>query len=269
MATYAIGDIQGCYKSLKRLLKRIDFNETQDRLFLVGDLVNRGPNSLDVLRFACDMGDRVTAVLGNHDIHLLGVAFGVKAVSRKRRNFEKILRAKDCSKLIEWLRMRPLLYKEGRTVMVHAGILPAWSIEEAVSYAKEVEKVIRSKKIAELISHAYKTKADKWSDDLEDEDRLVTIINVLTRMRMCESSTKMDFEFVGTPDTAPKTLIPWFEWPERRNADHMIIFGHWAALGLRIHSNIISLDTGCVWGEALTAVRLEDGAIFSQPSVEK
>lgn len=268
MATYAIGDIQGCYKSLKRLLKHIGFNQKQDRLFLVGDLVNRGPNSLDVLRWAYDLQDRVVTVLGNHDLHLLALALGVKAVRRKKHTLDKVLEAKDADALVFWLQEQPLMYKEGRLVLVHGGILPAWSIQEAKTYAKETEKILRSKRAADLLEYWYTADGTSWRDSLEGYERHATILNAFTRIRVCKNPHLMDFDFTGKPEDAPFGLKPWFDFDERRHSQYTVIFGHWAALGLRIASHIIALDTGCIWGGSLTAVRLEDGAIFSHHSEE-
>lgn len=267
MATYAIGDIQGCYKTLKKLLKRISFDRKNDRLFLVGDLVNRGPNSLDVLRWAKDMGNRVVSVLGNHDLHLLATAAGV-ASGRNQKTLAPVLRAKDRDDLLEWLVQRPLLYREGRLLLVHAGILPAWTVEEALACARKAEKVIRGKKSAEFLKKWYKLEATKWSDKLEGFERHAVALNVFTRMRMCRNAHEMELSFTGKPEDAPRGYKPWFDIASRKSADHTVIFGHWAALGLRITSSVIALDSGCVWGGTLTALRLEDGAVFSENSVD-
>ena len=266
MATYAIGDIQGCYKTLKKLLKKVSFSPKQDRIFLVGDLVNRGSHSLDVLRWAKDLGKRVVSVLGNHDIHLIALYLGV--ANRSAKTLTDILHAKDCDDLLQWLMHRPLLHKEGRIVLVHAGILPAWSIDEALKHARKTEKIIQSKKAGEFLKKWYKTETTKWSDKLEDYERYFVVLNALTRMRLCKNAHEMELSFTGKPEDAPKGLHPWYTTPGRKSVDHTILFGHWAALGLRLTSNVISLDTGCVWGGALTALRLEDGAVFSEPSAE-
>lgn len=267
MATYAIGDIQGCYKTLKRLLKRISFNRKQDRIFLVGDLVNRGPNSLDVLRWAKDSDRQVVAVLGNHDLHLLAIALGVSTRFSKK-TLEHILRAKDRDDLLEWLVKRPLIHKEGRLVLVHAGILPAWSIDEAMKNVHKTEKLIRSKKAAEFLKAWHKSDASKWSDNLEGFERHAVVLNACTRMRLCRNLKEMDLSFTGPPEDAPAGLKPWFGISGRKSVDHTVIFGHWSALGVRVAHNVIALDSGCVWGGTLTALRLEDGAIFSEPSAE-
>jgi bis(5'-nucleosyl)-tetraphosphatase (symmetrical) len=203
MATYAIGDIQGCYKTLKKLLKRISCDRKTDRIFLVGDLVNRGPNSLDVLRWAKDMGNRVVSVLGNHDLHLLALAAGV-ATGRSQKTLAQVLRAKDRDDLLEWLVRRPLLYREGRLVLVHAGVLPTWTVDEALEYARKAEKVIRGKKSAEFLKKWYKLEANKWSDKLEGFDRHAVVLNAFTRMRLCRNASEMELSFTGKPEDAPK-----------------------------------------------------------------
>ncbi len=268
MATYAIGDIQGCYKTLRRLLDRISFHRKSDRIFLVGDLVNRGPDSLDVLRWAVELGDRVISVLGNHDLHLLAIAAGV-SVGRRQKTLDKVLRAKDCDVLLEWLRNRPLLYREGRLAVVHAGILPAWSVDVAAKHARKVEKIIRGKKFADLMRYCYKEPAFVWNDGLEGLERHAVVLNAFTRMRLCRSLYEMDLNFAGTPEEGPRGEKPWFQVGGRKAEDHTIIFGHWASMGLHVTQNVIALDSGCVWGGSLTAMRLEDGGIFSEPSVEK
>jgi len=267
MATYAIGDIQGCYKTLKRLLKRISFDRKQDRIFLAGDLVNRGPNSLDVLRWAKDSGSKVISVLGNHDLHLLALSLGV-ANGKRQKTLEPILRAKDRDDLLKWLSKRPLIYKEGRIVLVHAGILPAWSIEEAMKLAKKTEKLIHSKKAKDFLKKWYKIEGTEWSKSLEGFEKHAVVLNACTRMRLCRSLSEMDLKFTGTPEDAPRGLKPWFAISGRKSENHTILFGHWAALGIRVMHNVVALDSGCVWGGSLTAIRLEDGAIFSEPSAE-
>lgn len=265
MSTYAIGDVQGCYKTLKRLLKRISFDRKHDRIFLVGDLVNRGPDSLDVLRWVSDQGSHVIAVLGNHDLHLLAISMDV-ANGKKEKTLQKILRAKDRDDLLDWLRHRPLMVREGCVVFVHAGLLPAWTVDEALILAKQAEKIIRGKKAPDFFKKWYKIDASDWSNSLDGDKRHAVVLNAFTRMRMCRGLSEMDLSYTGTIEKAPKGLKPWFNVPGRKSVDHTIVFGHWSALGLHVSSNVIALDTGCVWGGSLTAIRLEDGAIASEPA---
>ena len=268
MATFAIGDIQGCYKTLKRLLKRISFDRKQDRIFLAGDLVNRGPNSLDVLRWARDSDANIVSVLGNHDIHLLALSLGVAIGGRRQKTLEPILKAKDCDDLLKWLSKRPLIYKEGRMVLVHAGILPAWTVAESMKYAHKIEKILNGKKCTEFLKKYYKQDITKWSNSLEGFEKNAFVLNACTRMRLCKNQNEIDLTYTGAPESAPNTLKPWFDFPKRKSSDHTIIFGHWAALGVMVTKNVIALDSGCVWGGSLTALRLEDGALFSEPSAE-
>lgn len=268
MATYAIGDIQGCYKTLKRLLRRVSFKSESDRVMLVGDLVNRGPDSLDVLRWAIDMGNRVISVLGNHDIHLIAMSQGVTHV-RTTKFLEQVLRARDADKLIKWLRRRPVMYREHQFVMVHAGLLPAWTTSEAENEARKLEALIQGNTCANFLNFCYKAQANIWHDQLSGLEKSAVALNAFTRMRMCKSDHEMEFLFTGKPDEAPAGLTPWFQIKPREEREHIIVFGHWARLGLRVLPKFIALDSGCVWGQYLTAYRMEDGAIFFEPSVEK
>lgn len=267
MATYAIGDIQGCYKTLKRLLKRIAFDPQKDRLLLVGDLVNRGQDSLDVLRWAMDLGDRVTCVLGNHEIHLLAMAQEISGIKRYKA-LEPILSVPDASKLISWVRSRPIMHRENNFILVHAGILPAWKIPQAEKRARKIEELLQGELSEKLLSFFYKEPANVWHEDLSGTEKSAVALNSFVRMRMCRSATEMELVFTGKPEDAPKGLTPWYQVKNRQHAGYTIIFGHWAALSLRITPEFIALDSGCVWGQFLTAYRLEDGAIFFEPSVE-
>ena len=261
MATYAIGDIQGCYSPLRRLLDKIDFEPTRDRLWLVGDLVNRGPQSLAVLRFVKSLGTRAVTVLGNHDLHLLVVAAG-HVKPHHGDTLDAILRAADRDELLDWLRSRKLMHAAGRYAMVHAGLLPQWSIAQALSLAREVEAALQSDDHDEFLSHMYGNKPDRWRAGLTGLDRLRVITNVLTRLRLCTAKGRMEFSHKGAPTSAPRGYRPWFNAPQRRNRSAKIIFGHWAALGLYTEANVIGLDTGCVWGRDLTAFRLADGKLY-------
>ena len=265
MATYAIGDIQGCMSALSKLLDLIHFSPGKDKLWLVGDLVNRGPGSLTVLRYIKDLGQSAVTVLGNHDLHLLAVASGITRL-RKNDTLHEILSAVDCDELVTWLRRRPLLHRENGLALVHAGLLPLWTIDMAAGLASEAEKLLSGEEYRDLLRTIYKTSLPtRWSDELSGTARLGVITNVFTKLRVCTSDGDMDFSFKGELRQIPSGLSPWFRMPDRQNIDTAIVCGHWAALGLHLDDNIIALDTGCVWGRLLTAVRLEDRQIFQVP----
>jgi bis(5'-nucleosyl)-tetraphosphatase (symmetrical) len=261
MATYAIGDIQGCYSTFRRLLDQIDFEPARDRLWLVGDLVNRGPQSLAVMRFVKNLGARAVTVLGNHDLHLLVVAAG-HVKQHRGDTLNAILRAPDRDELLDWVRRRKMMHAAGRYALVHAGVLPQWPVAKALALAREVEAALQSDDCGEFLRHMYGNQPDRWRDNLTGFDRLRAITNVLTRLRLCTASGKMEFAHKGAPTGLPRGYQPWFDAPRRRNRATTIIFGHWAALGLYVDSNVVGLDTGCVWGRALTAFRLADGKLF-------
>lgn len=269
MATYAIGDIQGCFDSLMRLLDRIGFDASRDRVWLVGDLVNRGPRSLDVLRWARHLGNRVVAVLGNHDMHLLARAAGV-AKRKKLDTLQEILAVPDRQGLIDWLRHRPLLHREGKHVMVHAGLHPAWSLEQAAVLASEGEALLRAPDWQTHMGALRGNPPPAWSDDLAGDERRRAIISVFTRMRTCTPAGHMEHRFSGPPAQTPAGYLPWYAVPHARwrTPGQQVVFGHWAALGLYMDDACIGLDTGCVWGETLTAVRLEDRQVWQVPTVE-
>ena len=260
MATYAVGDIQGCYTELRQLLDRIGFDPVADNLWSVGDLVNRGPDSLSVLRWFKALGDRAVVVLGNHDLHLLAVAAGVRPPNRSD-TLEKILKAPDKEKLLTWLLHRPLLHHEHGFTLVHAGIPPQWSIEEAASRAREVEAVLQSPACIEFFKHMYGNEPLVWSDELTGMTRLRVITNYLTRMRFCTSQGVLDLDSKGpSPDLGKVAVSAWFSHPRRKTAKDRILFGHWASIeGQTDHPNAIGLDTGCVWGGALSLYELETG----------
>ncbi|MCG8416725.1 MAG: symmetrical bis(5'-nucleosyl)-tetraphosphatase [Proteobacteria bacterium] len=267
MATYAIGDIQGCYDSLQVLLEQIQFDPRHDRLWLAGDLVNRGPKSLEVLRWACDLGDRAVTVLGNHDVHLLLRVAGVSG-KKKRDTLKQILKAPDRDELIEWLRHRPLIHAEDGYAMVHAGLHPTWSVAEAQRLAGEVTAILRADDWRFRIS-AIPCRADaRWSADLPADQRIRAIFGTLTKMRLCRADGQMFGGFAGPPEEAPDDCSPWFAFPEPSWHDHCILFGHWAALGLRVEERYVALDSGCVWGGQLSAIRLDDRAVFQVAAVE-
>lgn len=261
MATYAIGDLQGCYKEFRQLLDMLTFDAVADRLWLVGDVVNRGPESLTLLRFVKSLGDSVVMVLGNHDLHLLMVAGGY-AKQHGSDTFQDILNAPDRDDLLDWLRQQRLMYVENNSVMVHAGLLPSWSIAQAEMLAKEVESALRGSQFHEFLSHMYGNQPDRWDDSLTGYDRLRVVTNAMTRMRVSSSDGRMSFAFKGQLKDIPTGYLPWFEMPNRVSQDVTVICGHWSALGLQIRDNLIALDTGCLWGGSLTAVRLEDQEVF-------
>ena len=268
MATYAIGDIQGCYSVLRRMLDQLRFDPARDRLWLVGDLVNRGPQSLAVLRFVKSLGTRAVTVLGNHDLHLLVVAAG-HVKQHDGDTLSAILRAPDRDELLDWLRRCKMMHAAGRYAMVHAGLLPQWSIAKALALAREVEAALRRDDYSEFLRHMYGNQPDRWRDTLTGFDRLRVITNALTRLRLCTPAGRMEFTHKGEPLGVPRGFQPWFSVPRRRNRTSTIIFGHWAALGLYMDSNVAGLDTGCVWGRRLTAFRLADGKIFQCAAAER
>ena len=256
--------MQGCFAPLEQLVAAIAFDPARDRLWFVGDLVNRGPDSLACLRYVKSLGDRAVAVLGNHDLHLVCVAEGLQ--SRKRRDtLDAVLAASDRDELLAWLRSRPMMHVEGRFAMVHAGLLPEWTIEQARELAGEVEAQLRGGEYRELLARMYGDEPRRWSDSLRGIERTRVIINAMTRLRVLQPDGAMALAFKGEPDDAPGETIPWFDMPARRNRTHAILCGHWSALGLQLREDVMSIDSGCVWGRALTAVRLEDRALFSVP----
>ncbi|HUP41765.1 MAG TPA: symmetrical bis(5'-nucleosyl)-tetraphosphatase [Thermoanaerobaculia bacterium] len=279
MATYAIGDVHGCRETLKALLAELPPPSSEDRLWLVGDLVNRGPDSLGVLRWAAEsserLGGRFAAVLGNHDVHLLARAAGV-AGPKRRDTLERLLEAPDRDELLAWLGRRPLLHREGDTFLVHAGLLPAWSVEEAEARARKAEEALRGPEAHALLarygargSKRPRERATAASEAPPDEaERLEApagpdqALAVLTSLRTVDVGGAPCFGFTGPLADAPPGLVPWFEAPGRRSAGATVVFGHWAALGLRFAPGVRALDSGCVWGGALTALRLEDGRVW-------
>jgi len=261
MATFAIGDVQGCFDELERLLGEVGFSPARDRLWFVGDLVNRGPQSLAVVRFVKGLGDRAVVVQGNHDLHLLAYSAG-HAKRRADDTFEDVLAAPDCDPLLDWLRFRPMLHVEDEYVMVHAGLLPSWSVAQAQDLAAEVEAELRSKRYRLFLAELYGSRPDTWRDDLRGMDRLRVIVNAMTRMRFCTAEGVMEFGVKGELEKAPAGYLPWFEVPGRKTRGVPIVCGHWSALGLRLAPDLLALDTACVWGGSLTAVRLEDRRVF-------
>jgi len=264
MATYAIGDIQGCHFSFQHLLSEIQFNPTRDRLWLVGDIVNRGSGSLEVLRWVYQHRDVINLVLGNHDLHALTVAEGFVRAHRGD-TLQAILDAPDRAVLLDWLRHQPLMHDSGGYVMVHAGLLPQWTIQTATSLAAEVSQALCSEDYRDFLAHMYGNQPAAWRDDLEGMNRLRVITNAFTRLRVCTDAGEMDFKFKGELSDIPQGYRPWFDIAGRQSKDATIIFGHWSALGLQQRDKLFALDTGCLWGGQLTALRLEDRALFQVP----
>jgi bis(5'-nucleosyl)-tetraphosphatase (symmetrical) len=264
MATYAIGDVQGCFNELMRLLDRIHFDEKKDTLWFAGDMVNRGSQSLDVLRFIKSLGDKHKTVLGNHDLHLLAVAYGSPLHSND--TFDAILTAPDREELIHWLRCRPLFFYDENLGygIAHAGLAPSWDLHTALRLAHEVEVMLQSASSQFFLKTMYGNQPDYWEENLSGRERLRCIINYFTRMRLCYPNGRLELAYKGLLKDKPDDLVPWFQVPERLNKELKIIFGHWAALGGRTDvPRVYALDTGCVWGNSLTALRLEDEQRFS------
>jgi len=260
MATYAIGDVQGCAAQLRRLIEHIDFHPSNDRLWFVGDLVNRGPASAEVLRLIKSLDHSTSIVLGNHDLFLLAVAEGIVAL-RPKDTVQDVLAADDRKELVDWLRRQPLHYREGSYLMVHAGLLPQWTVEEAARLAGEAETALAGPHYRDFLQELFHGSPIFWNPSLAGNARMAVIARVLTRLRVCKPTGEMS-SFSGPPEEAPSSYLPWFRIPNRRNSDATIITGHWAALGLRLEPNHLAIDSGCVWGRQLTAVRLEDRTVF-------
>ena len=272
MSTYAIGDIQGCYSELQNLLNEINFDERRDELWFAGDLVNKGPKSLQTLRFIKALGVNAKITLGNHDLHLLAVAKNIQPLLKKD-TIQEILAADDVKELIDWLKSRPLLITDDNLnfTMVHAGLPPQWSLENAKEFAKECELILQSEKINKLLAEMYGDTPNIWSDSLQDYAKQRFIINCFTRIRFCNSDGMLDFDTKVAPGKQNTSLIPWYSLPNRKTKDNKIIFGHWSTVHIGNEKNfkqynVYPIDTGCLWGGRLTAMRLEDEKVFSVPS---
>ena len=257
MSTYAIGDVQGCFDELQALLAKVGYDAKHDRLWFVGDLVNRGPKSLEVLRFVRSLGERAVTVLGNHDLHLVTQYEGLER-PRKDDTLQNVLAAPDAAELVKWLRLRPMMHAEGGHAMVHAGLLPQWTVRKALALAGEVQAALAAKTYREFLANMYGSMPERWSDSLEGWDRLRAIVNAMTRMRFCTPEGRMDFRAKGTK--APAGFRAWFELrpPEKEK----LVCGHWSALGLKVTEQLAMIDAGCVWRGSLVAMRLQDRKIF-------
>ncbi|MEZ5524829.1 MAG: symmetrical bis(5'-nucleosyl)-tetraphosphatase [Pseudomonadales bacterium] len=265
MATYAIGDIQGCFKALNCVLEKAEFDPARDNLWVAGDLVNRGPDSLSTLRYIKGLGDNAKVVLGNHDLHMLAVAYGIKRPHRSD-TLDEVFAAEDADELFTWLRQQPLLYycPERNYALVHAGLAPQWDIEQALSLSREVETALQGPDFKDFLLHMYGDEPDHWSDDLQGWPRLRVITNHLTRMRLCDGDDHLDLHHKHDLSDVREGFRPWFSHTHRKTRHINILFGHWAALeGESNENHVFALDTGCVWGGRLTMMRLEDHRLFS------
>jgi bis(5'-nucleosyl)-tetraphosphatase (symmetrical) len=259
MAVWAVGDVQGCFVELEALLERIGFTPGRDQLWFVGDLVNRGPASLEALRFVADLGDDARVVLGNHDLHLLAIARGGAKLRGGDRSLQPIMEAPDRERLLDWLQSRALLHHDESIgwSMVHAALPPQWDIALARRCANELESALCGEHSGALFEAMYGNQPDRWRDDLDGDDRLRFITNAFTRLRVCDASGRLLLEFKGPLEKLPAGAMPWFRAPGRRWAGARIACGHWSALGYVNENGVLGLDTGCVWGGTLTAQRLD------------
>ncbi len=257
---WVIGDVQGCLDCLLKLVEQLPADAS---LWLTGDLINRGPQSLASLRWAMAQGDRLVTVLGNHDLHLLAVANGIRK-AHGSDTLDEILAAPDRDELIDWLRRRPLAHHDHGWLMVHAGVLPQWDVAQTLALAGEVETALRGDGWVDFLRQMYGNEPARWDDSLAGADRLRVIINALTRLRFCTPDGRIDFAAKAGLDHAPPGLMPWFDVPQRATRGAPIVFGHWSSLGLMQRPDLLAVDTGCVWGGALTAVRLDDRAVRTQ-----
>lgn len=264
MSTYLIGDIQGCYDPLQRLLDQISFDPAEDNLWSCGDLVNRGGHSLQVLRLLKSLESSVSVCLGNHDLHLLASHQRHPDGGTQNKEFEAILTAPDCKEMMDWLCSQPLAFwsEEHRLLRVHAGVIPQWDYQAALSAGREVSAVLQSDNRGEFLRRMYGNSPKRWKDDRTGWGRLRLITNILTRLRFCDEEGRGAYRASGPPGSQPSKYKPWYKHKHRRTRDIRIAFGHWAALGLRVKKRYIALDSGCVWGGKLTAFRLEDQAVF-------
>jgi bis(5'-nucleosyl)-tetraphosphatase (symmetrical) len=260
MSVYAIGDAQGCYQQVALLLEKVRAASPDPRFIFVGDLVNRGPRSLDTLRMVRSLGNSAKVLLGNHDLHLLALAHGIRKPHRSD-TIDDILQAPDREELLDWLRRQPLAMLECGHLLVHAGVLPQWSAQQTIALADEVSTVLSGPDWLNFLQHMYGNTPAQWDDALHGIDRLRCIVNALTRVRFCQTDGTMDFNSKEGAGTPPPNCMPWFDVPGRRTAETPVVFGHWSTLGLMVRDKLVGLDSGCVWGGKLTAVRLADHAV--------
>ena len=253
---YAVGDVQGCAPSLKALVKKLP---KKSKMIFLGDLVNRGPDSLGALRYLKSLQEsgRAECILGNHDLHLLAIDAGLRK-TKGLDTVDAILKARDRRELIDWVRHRPLALSNGKLLTVHAGVLPQWDLQQTIECAQEVEKALRSKSYKTFLGNMYGNTPNQWRHSLKGYERLRVITNALTRMRFCKPNGQMEFESKEGLEKGPEGFIPWFKAPKRKTQDHVIYFGHWSTLGLMRKENVVGLDTGCVWGGKLTAIEISD-----------
>jgi bis(5'-nucleosyl)-tetraphosphatase (symmetrical) len=266
MSIYAIGDAQGCFQQVQALLEQLrqapsSPDSSAPSFIFVGDLINRGPRSLDTLRFVHSLGKNAKVLLGNHDLHLLALAHNIRQPG-KSDTVDEILRAPDCEQLLDWLRQQPLALFEHGHLLVHAGVLPQWSVEQTLQLAQEVSAMLSGPDWLDFLRQMYGNTPARWDDSLQGADRLRCIVNALTRIRFCQVDGSMDFSSSEGAAAAPAGCLPWFDLPGRLTENTPIVFGHWSTLGLLLRENVVGLDTGCVWGGKLTAVRLDDHAVF-------
>ncbi len=261
MNVFAIGDVQGCHQQALALIKKVRASSANPTLIFVGDLVNRGPRSLDMLRYLYDLGDSVKVILGNHDLHLLALAHGIRK-PHKSDTLSDILAAPDKDQLLDWLRRQPLALMECGHLVVHAGVVPQWTVEQTLGLAQEVSDVLSGPGWLDFLRHMYGNTPDRWDDTLQGADRLRCIVNALTRIRFCRADGTMEFNSIEGGKGAPAGYMPWFDVPDRQTAETPVVFGHWSTLGLTIRDKLIGLDTGCVWGGKLTAVCLDDHTVI-------
>lgn len=270
MAIYAVGDLQGCYQELRKLTDKLNFDPALDQIWFVGDLVNRGPSSLETLRFIRSLKHSATAVLGNHDLHLLAVSEGLRKV-KKKDTVTPILDAPDAAELLDWVRHRPVMYYDSSidTAMVHAGIYPDWTLAQAQQYARELEYTLQGPSYRDFLAEMYGDTPSHWDDELIDNDRLRFITNSFTRMRFVSERMELDLLNKSGLDAIPNASLPWFRIPNRQNQSTRIVFGHWATLGFYQENNVIALDTGCVWGGQMSALQLDsDSEALTQVGCE-
>lgn len=271
MAHYFIGDVQGCYGPLQRLLEKIRFDPAEDRLIFCGDVVSRGGESLEVLRLLHSLHKRVTVTLGNHDFHLLAEDVRFPEGGTPNHEFRRILQAEDRGKLIDWLASQRLAYwhKPAKLIALHAGVIPQWTAKDTLAYAGEVETVLRSPKRSKFLRKLFRDRRRVWHEDLTGMKRRAMITHVLTRIRYCDAAGKLNLSATGPPGTQPAGYLPWFKHKHRLTRNVMIAFGHWASLGIRVRKRYVALDSGCVWGGSLSAWRAEDGELIQVPCKAK